>query len=342
MKHLLQIIIVAILISGCQEEYEKITEPDKSLAISADDNIASLILYVTMKDGSFDNLIDECNEISIMFPYTVFIDDDLSKQINSLADIEALYLEYFIYRDDMELQYPVTVIYSDYTEEILYDSDALEDIQDQYNDQLADDDIECIDFIYPVGINIYNTTFQNTDYLLLESDAEMFDLFYNLTDVILEIEFPVQLKTIMGEIITINNNTVLENEIERYEDACDENDEIEFEDDDNHIYDIITSNTWEIAHYSGASEQTALFSSYRIDFNADFSVLVSDSGSAIAGAWEYDDDGNFSLELETEETPLVWLNNEWEVISVNSGQIQLQYYNDDEDLQIKLTLQILE
>lgn len=342
MKHFLQILIVAIFISGCQDEYENIVEPDKSVAISADDNIASLILNVTRKDGSFDNLIDECNETSIKFPYTVFIDDDLSIQINSLADIEALYMEYFPYRDDMELQYPVTIIYSDYTSEILYDSDALEDIQDQYNNQLADDDIECIDFIYPVGINIYNTTFQNTDYLMLESDAEMFDLFYDLTDVILEIEFPVQLKTNTDEIVTINNNIALENEIERYKDACDENDHIEFEDDDNPFHDIITSNSWKIVHFSGASEQTALFSSFRIDFNDDFSVQVSDNGSIINGTWEYDDDGNISLELETEEEPLVWLNNEWDIISVNSGEIQLQYYDDDEDLQQKLTLQILE
>ena len=70
-KYFILTLALSIMFISCQEEYVDIEEPDKSITISADDHIADLIFKVVLKDGSFDNIIDRCSEISIKFPYSV-------------------------------------------------------------------------------------------------------------------------------------------------------------------------------------------------------------------------------------------------------------------------------
>lgn len=341
MKHLLYILIIAVVLSGCQKEYEDIIDPDKSETISADDNIAKLLLMVVRKDGSFDNLIDRCSEISIKYPYSILINDQLM-QINSKAVIDVLYIDFFEYRDDIEIQYPITVIYSDYKETVLYDSDELEEIQEQYNSQLMDDDIECIDLVYPIEIIIYNTTYQKTENLVANSDADMYEIFQDLTDIILEIGFPIELTSINGENFTVGNNIELENQIDAYGGSCNENDEVEFDDKDHPVLELISYGTWHVSHYSDTSDVTQSFSPYSIDFNPDFSLLVTDNSETFVGEWEYDGVNILSLEIDTDETPLVWLNNEWEVLSVNNSEIKLQAESDSNGFMKKLTLHVSE
>tara|TARA_R110002050_G_scaffold152504_2_gene280004 strand:+ start:738 stop:1865 length:1128 start_codon:yes stop_codon:yes gene_type:complete len=341
MKHLLSILIIALVLAGCQKEYEDIIEPDKSEAISADDNIADLILNVVLNNGSYDNLIDRCSEISIKYPYSILINDQLM-EINSKADIDVLYIDYFQYRDDIEIQYPITVLYSDYTETVLSNSDDLEKIQEQYNTKLIDDDIECIDFIYPIEINIYNTTYQKTNNLVAHSDEEMYEIFQDLTDIILEIKFPIELETINGEKFSVDNNFELENLIDDYKDNCDENDDVVIEDTDYPVINLLTSDSWYVSHYSDTSDETQLFSPFSIDFKPDFSLLVTGNSTTYEGSWEYDDVKILSIEIDTDVTPLIWLNNGWEVLSVNNSEIQLQAESDSNGFMKKLTLHISE
>jgi len=216
-----------ILFAACQEEYVEISEPDKSTAFTANDTIADLILRVTMKDGSFDNIIDKCSAISIQYPYSVQIRNEIIT-IKSTEDIEALKAKYFPLRNNILINFPVTVIFSDYSEKILSNQGELQKIRKQYNTRVEDDDIECIDFIYPVELSLYNTEFQKPDFVRVGNDKDFHGLLKNMNDLIVEITYPVEVEFWNGERLSINNNDELENEILNTSDRCDENDEVEF------------------------------------------------------------------------------------------------------------------
>lgn len=341
MKHFLKILVFALALTGCQREYEKIDEPDKSQAIRAGDNIVVQIIKVVLKDGSYDNIIDRCSAISIKYPYSVLINDELY-QINSLDDIETLYIDYFHYRDDIEIQYPITVTYSDYSESVLYNSDDLEEIQEYYNENLVDDDIECIDFNYPIEITLYNPVYQKADYIIAKNDYMMYNTFRDLAEQIVEIEFPIEVTLSDGNQVTITDNIELENQIIITENDCDENDDVIFEDEDYPMKEILTSANWKVSLFADTSDQTSSFSSYIIEFQSDFTMVVTNNSETINGDWAFDIYDNvkiLEIELDNNETPLVWLTNGWEILSTNNVEIQMQAESDYDGYTKKLTLQ---
>ena len=329
--------IVALL--SCQKEYTNIDEPDKSTTIIADDNIADLISKMVLKDGSFDNIIDRCSEISIKFPYAVSIEEQLI-QISSREDIEEIKQNYFHLRDDIDISYPVTVSFSDYSELVLTNADELEEIQEQYNTTLEDDDIECLNFIYPIEITLYNTLYQSSETVVVTNDYDTYSIFSDMDNLVLEISFPIQIESLNQDTITIHNNDELEDEIEKIIDNCDEEDEVEFDEEDYPYIDLLTSNTWEVALFSDTTNETSSFNQYIFDFKPDYTIQVQVDTETIYGAWELNIDTIAELEIEfdTDETPLIWLNQEWVIKSKSSDLIEMEAESEFEGFIMRLDL----
>lgn len=341
-----------VLFTGCQKEYVKINEPDKKVTISPGDTIADLIRKVTLKDGSFDNIIDGCSAISIKFPYNIQVNDQLV-QINSLGDIEAIIQGSIQYEDDFELIFPVTILYSDYSELTLNSEDDLEALQVRYNANLNDDDIECLDFVYPIDLCTYNTMFQNANCITAENDFDLYNLFNDLTDLVVEIEYPIEVKTSDNFTFTISDNTELEDQINNYINSCDENDEVEFNEDNDstdsssvEISDtsLITSGEWTITLFADETEDTedtVSFSSYLIKFNPDFTVQAVSGTETIDGIWDfrvYDNLKTILIEFNSDESLLEDLNDEWEILVLTNDTIELQAESDSDGLYKKLSL----
>ena len=323
-------IILMLALVSCQKEFTDIREPDKGVTISPDDAVAELILNVVLRDGSFDNMIDRCNEISINFPYSIQIGDQ-PYTIDSREDIDVITLDHFYERDDIEIIYPVSISYSDYTEEMLSDPDELELIQERYNSELSDDDNECLDFVFPIEIALYDAVKQTTDVLTADNDLEMYGIFSNMDDLLVEIEFPIELASISGDRTTIQDNFQLEDEIRQFDGSCDEEDDVEFSDEDYPLMDLISSGEWHLTWYSDTTNETSAFSGYTFAFSTDLSVRVNTGGAIAEGAWEPDAyDASIFLEMsfDTDETPLVWLNHEWKITHVNSHVIEGEAESD--------------
>jgi hypothetical protein len=218
-------VLIAILLAACQEEYVEISEPDKNTAFSASDTLADLIMKVSLKDGSFDNVFDNCSEISINFPYAVQIRNEIIT-ISSIEDIEKLKQEYLPLKNPILIRYPVTVTFSDYSETELKNPGQLQKIQNQFNATIEDDDIECIDFIYPFEMNLYNTEFQKPDRVRAHNDRTLHSILKNINELIVEIDYPIQVELYNGTTVSISNNVELKNEIMNAAGSCDEEDEI--------------------------------------------------------------------------------------------------------------------
>ena len=218
---------VVMLFARCQEEYIQISDLDKSVAFTANDTIADLIMRVTLKDGSFDNIIDKCNEVSIKFPYSVKIKNEIIT-VTSAEDVEYIRQEYFQFINAITIKYPVTVVFSDYSESVLSNQGELQKIKNQYNTNLEDDDIECIDFIYPLEVNLYNAEFQKPDFVVVGDDKDLHGILKNMKDMIVEVGYPIQVELFDGTMVNISNNLELKNEIMNVMGSCDEGDEVEF------------------------------------------------------------------------------------------------------------------
>ncbi|MDF1572007.1 MAG: hypothetical protein P1P82_10355 [Bacteroidales bacterium] len=228
---LVLIVSFGMMLAGCQEEFFEITEPDTTTTFFADDTISDLILKVTLKDGSFDNIIDQCSETSIDFPYMVKVRNEII-QIDSGEDIEMLAQQHLQVRKNLRINFPVTVTFSDYTTSVLNNRGELQQIQNRYRHRLKDDDIECIDFVYPVAISLYDTQYQKQESKWAGSDKEMHGIVKGKKEVIIEIGYPVVLEKADGITIEVTNNAELENAIIQSMGTCDENDEVEFDDED--------------------------------------------------------------------------------------------------------------
>lgn len=338
-KYFLMTLALLVMFTNCQEEYVEINEPDKSKTISADDNIADLILKVVLKEGSFDNIINRCSEISINFPYSIIIDAQLYN-VSSQEDIDIIMFDYYRLRDDIAINYPVTISYSDYSETVLNNADKLEQIQEQHNDDLNDNDIECIDFVYPIELTLYNTEFQKTNLIVAYDDYDLFNIFVDISNLIIEFDFPISVEIENGEIINIANNFELENSIVSVISGCDGNDDVEFDDEDFPYAEIIAAQEWEVSFYSDTTDATSSFNSYIFNFNSDNIVQAKAGTEIIYGNWEIGSDSltYLDIEFDIEETPIEWLNDSWLIKNFSSAFIEMEAESDFDGFTKKLNL----
>lgn len=330
--------MVILIAFGCQEEYIEITEPDEEEVVSANDTLAGLIHNVVLKDGSIDNFIDKCNGFSIKFPYKVEINDQVFT-INSDEDTNKLKFDFYKYHDDIEIIFPITIILRDYTEIILNDEDELEALREQF-DELEDDDIECVDFIFPIELMTYNITFQKHENVVVKNDLELYNLFDDLEDdIIIEILYPIQLLLFKEDTITVNNNTELQEVISESSDSCDEDDETEFSEEDYPFMELFTSNVWTVSMYSDTSDATSVFMEYTFVFYPNYTLKAEHGQKSIPGEWELDVDEEkklIEIEFDTDDEPLDWLNEDWEIIEARSQVVKLIVQGDEEGYYKKL------
>ncbi len=332
-------LMLMMLFVGCQEEYIKITEPEKSTSFTANDSIAELILRVTMKDGSFDNFLDECSAISIKFPYSVQIRNEVIT-ITSREDIEDLEEEYLFFRGSIRFNYPVTVIFSDYSESVISNRGEFQSIQNQFNNEYDEvEDIECIDFVYPIELSIINTEFQKPRVVIAGSDKDFHGILKKANDLIVKITYPVSVELWDESRINIHSNKGLENEILNAIGKCDDDDD--YNDDYYHDIQLLSSSVWSITLYTDTTDETSAFTSFLFEFKPDFTIQAVSGPETFYGTWELDVDDStkiIEIEFDTDEKPLVWLNHEWEISVLNNDIITMQTESDSDDVIKQLNL----
>jgi len=340
-EQILMTIMAIVTLIACQKEYTTIKEPDTNTTIKANDNIADLIAKIALKDGSYDNIIDKCSETNIKYPYTIKIDDEHIK-VNSSEDVKNIKLNHFANRDQIEINYPITISRSDYTETTITNAEELQKIQEQYNTNLTDDDIECIDFIYPIEINTYNKKYHKTKRVIAKSDYDMHKIFKNIKDLVIEMDYPITVETQDKKRINIKSNTKLENKIEEEIDTNkDENDNAELNDHDYPHKEVITNKEWKILLYLEKTNQTAIFDTYIFNYKEDNTIEIQSETETVSGKWEMSIHENHKLiniEIATDKTPLTKLNGSWEIKNTNPVIMKMESCSDSQGKRTKIIL----
>ena len=202
---------------SCQKEEREVVGSETDSNTPLELELVEVIKKVVLHDGSFDDIVDTSNCFSINIPYSIFVNNE--KIAITSADQYAQLTE----SDEIEIQYPITITSSDHSQTTLNDQRELEDLK--ITCSMIDDDIECIDFVYPFEISTFSSTTNQFSTLEIIHDTMLFGVISdNTTETSISINYPINLRLHNGQFHSAAHNTDLHNAILNQSSVCDEND----------------------------------------------------------------------------------------------------------------------
>ena len=335
MKNFFKILPLCIFLFGCQGEEMVIEEPPAEQVIRGNSMLKDLVSKVALMDGSNDNILDQSGCTTVGLPVTVVVNGQ-QLMINSEDDfdaIEDIFDQSLEDEDSLVIVFPVTIILPDHSQVLISDQASLEDLLDECEPE--DDDIECIDFQYPLSLSVYDAVTQIADVVVLESDEDFFNFFENAgDDDLIELDFPINLVLFNGETVQVNDNNELEDAIEEAADLCDEDDDNDGTEDDPsdpddpvdpgdqavmNAEDYLTDGVWRISTFSDGTDLTSEFADFTFDFDTDRVVIADSLATMTEGEWRIRASNSkdtlfVDLDFDVDDGPLLLLNDDWQII----------------------------
>ncbi len=208
---------IATLLISCQEEEREFIDPNLDNTVPRNSQLAGLMKNVVTHDGSFDDIVDRGNCFSINLPYTILLNGD-EFVINEILDYQK-----FLGTDVIEISFPVTITQSDHVEKVVENNTELEIFSN--NCKTDDEDIECIDFVYPMSISTFDSSSNQLKTIEIGHDSQMFNFMSDVSDNIsVSINYPIKLVLHNGENVGAQHNSELLSKILDAAPACDEDD----------------------------------------------------------------------------------------------------------------------
>ncbi|PHR71846.1 MAG: hypothetical protein COA67_05470 [Lutibacter sp.] len=343
----LSIVITLFLFTACQEEViETNQEGPLSETLTASSTIASLIQRTSTNDGSNDNIIDNANCFNVELPVTLFV-NGLEITIDSEEDfavIETIFNEFTNDNNTLDIVFPITIILSDFTEITIENQSELEEYIDLCGDENdEDDDIECIDFQYPITFSVFNSQNNQISTITINSDQEMYSFIENLDENDLaSISFPITVVLFDGTSITIDSLLALENIIEEVSNQCDEDDDYDWDDDDNNdisqndFIDLLTDCNWTIDKLEiNGEDLEEQYQNYVFTFFENETLSVEFNGSTYSGIWNLVSTDNIQISILINDLP-DFNNEHWVLHEIEDGNgFKLDFRNDEDRLRIE-------
>jgi len=337
MKNLLFLpfILAILLLNSCQEEEIQIIDNTPQQAIVANSTIVDLISRTTTNDGSSDNIIDNASCLNIELPVTVIV-NGLEITIDSESDfdtIESIFDELDDDDDSLNIIFPITIILSNYDEIIIENQDQLENLIDSCGgENEEDDDIECVDFVYPLTYSIFDTNDNTISTVTINSDEDMYHFIHEIDEEdIIALNFPITLIFSDGEQVTANSIQDLENILESAVNFCDEDDDNDYGDDDfnlDELNELLVECPW-IVHsiHRNNDNISDIYVDYALQFEANGVVKIRRrNGEVVEGTWTTSEsDNGIALTLNVEALNDFTL--EWFASKLEDDRIELHNGN---------------
>lgn len=271
-------------LTACQDETFEVDNTDSQETLEPTSALADLMSRATANFGAADNILDESSCFSVELPVTIVV-SDITIVIETESDLEQLE-DFFDELDDdeefLDFVFPITIIFSDYSEIIIENEDELEDFIEQCDED--DDVIECVDFVYPISFSVFNNEFDFIDTVVIENDQQLYVFLDELEDddnvLIVSLNYPVTLEYANGETLEVNSNQELVEAIEIAEEDCDDSDE-ENDCDEEDITELLIECPWDI------NDEFNDFEMYQFVFYEDGTLAITEGNTtnAIGGAW---------------------------------------------------------
>jgi hypothetical protein len=344
LKTLLILLIFATILSSCRKEETEIIQTPEDEILEANSNIAILIERVTSNDGSPDNIIDRANCFDIAFPYTVNVNGQ-EIDVNSQEDyaiIECVFDASDSDTDNLNINFPITIILSDFSEIIINNLSEFNTYTNSCNgENEIDDDIECVDFTYPIEVSIFNPNNELLETITLENDNQLFNFTDDLDDDnITTFNFPITVILADNSEVSINNFTALETAINNAINSCDEDDDYDYSDDDcdnctpSQLENLLLNcSDWEVDKLErDGNDYDDAYDGYTFNFFSDGTMSVYWNTTTVYGTWTSNGFGN-NLQVLINVPALPLCNNNWILHEIENcsdeTKIDLRVGNDD-------------
>lgn len=344
----LLLLLSVILLSSCRTEDEEIINPEQEQNLVANSVLADLLTRTSLNDGSIDNILDNANCFTVQLPVTVFI-EGLEILVDSEEDfqtIEDVFDDFDGEVDTLDFVYPITIVLTDFTEIVINSAAELAvQAENCSGENEEDDDIECIDFQYPLSYSVFNTDNELVDTVTITNDAEHYAFLDNIDENdIISINFPFTLILEDGSTIVVNSVVDLEDAIEAAINACDEDDDNDYDDDDcddcdtDDLLDAFTScDSFEVDKLERNDEDLDEgFEDFSFQFFSNGSITINDGSSNYEGSWTAEGEGqNITVTIDVPEFPI--FNDAWNLheISAYDDEVKVDLRKGDDRLRFK-------
>ncbi|EDP97072.1 hypothetical protein U8527_01980 [Kordia algicida OT-1] len=336
LKLITAFIVSFALFTSCQDEVdsENGQNPNPNVTTNTANSMTTLNLErASMFDGSFDDFLDDTSCSAILLPVTANV-NGTQVTIVSESDYQLvldIIGQFNTDDDDVEFQFPISVMLSDYTEvtvtnEAEYDAliDACEDAQNT-----AQDAISCVDIQFPMVILNYDASLNQTGSLTIQSEEELYNFVENLDDdESYSISYPITVILNDETTVTINSDSEFENSLEDCLDIEDMEDEAN--DNADTLEEILVEGTFRVESFIDAGVDTAnTYADFTIDFANDLTVeaenTVDNTIEDVEGTYEVTSETEVFLTLNfSGNASFELLNQTWEVVSASETTISLQ------------------
>jgi cell division protein ZapA (FtsZ GTPase activity inhibitor) len=347
----LKILLLGILLLGiqsCRTADEEIINPPVEQALQPNSTISNLMSRTALNDGSSDNIIDQANCLSVQLPVTVTVNGTVLtiNDPSQLQDIEDIF---DLLDDDVDtivISFPITVILTDFSTVTVNSNTELLALAAQCNgENQPDDDIECIDFNYPITASVFDQNNDIIDTITINNDSEMYIFIENLADyAAVTINFPITVTLADGTSLVIQDIQELENAIDAAENICDEDDDNDYNDDDcnncttDSLLNFLTEcQTWTVDKLErNDMDLEDQYVGYNFSFGMDGSVSVSQGSNTFNGTWQSSGTAN-NIEFTLNITGLNDFNDVWFLheLEQEPGEFKADFRKGDDRLRFE-------
>lgn len=313
---------------SCQNEEIIINEEPSTENLTGESPLVNLLARVARNPTSHDNILDNSSCFSIQLPVTVIV-NGTQVQVASNADYQIVQnaIEAFTNDDDIvNFIFPITIKFQNFNTQIVTNSNQLDNIIDNCDDDDDFDEISCVNINFPIYINTYNNGNQSLNTVAIQSKSALFNFLRNIIanpNITITIQYPISMINANGVTVVVNSNEEL---LELIEGALEDCGNGNSNSGANQLQTVIVDGTWYISYYfRNNSIQTEDFNGYNFTFNVNNTILATGNGNSIEGTWEIESNGNEKkIEFEFEEDILERLSEKWKVVEYTNTEVRLR------------------
>ncbi|QXP77927.1 MULTISPECIES: hypothetical protein [Winogradskyella] len=321
-KTLLYFLFALFCLTSCQDEINEVENPTSEETILPNSVLANLMSSMTANFDAADDLLDGGSCFSVELPVTVIV-DGMSFIIDSevdLVQLEQLYGDFSIDEEDIDVEYPITVIFIDYSEIVIENDEQLIDLINECS-EIQEEYIECADFVYPLSFSVFDSEFSLIETVVVNNDQALHNFLNDLEEedntLIVSLNYPINLEYADGETIEVNTNEELSDAIEAAEQFCEDGNDNCVEDD---ILIDLMECAWTFTDGSGDFQNNWMI------FNADGQLQISEgmAASAIDGSWDLSTTENGVVLTLSELTAFQeTLEGDWLIVECEDGRLEI-------------------
>jgi len=319
-------LFVAVFLFSCQNEDITVNQ-NNDAALTRTSPLSSLMMRVCQNETHADNILDGDDCYSVQLPVTITLNGQ-NMYIDNENDFDAVQQNMDLSWSDDDVVYfhfPITIVMRNFQQQVISSQAQLDAVACTGNDDF--NEISCLDFEYPISVNIYDTNNQIANTVTIGNDTELYNFVYSLSaETIFTVVYPLTLMQSGGGAIVVNSNNELEDNIENAIGDCNGGPgpwPIA-------LQDIITSGTWHISYCEGDSSGPGpgpehYYDGWNFTFNANGTLTAVKNSMTNGGTWSLYQDSHQMMDLFFPTDPLQGLSNdEWRVTEYNPTNFRLK------------------